>query len=243
MELTEKPQFDHDDRRDIYEYVERHGASRPEDVRVALHMDERAFGHHVAILKRDSVIEKTNGRLRVAFDAGAQEEYESGDVEFTIRQAREEDLTGLVGAIRQAIGGGEYVKAETVADVVDNEGVLIRHNEIESRIFFVATVNDDVVGWVHLKHTDLEKLSHTAELTLGVLEEYRRNGIGSQLLERGLEWAKPQGFEKIYNSIPSTNEQAIDFLESRGFEIEAVRENHYKMDGNYVDEVMMAKEL
>jgi ribosomal protein S18 acetylase RimI-like enzyme len=223
--------------------VERSGATDTETVRETLQMDRRAFGHHVSILKRDQVLEEADGKLRVAFDAGAQEEFETDDVSFTIRQAREEDLTGLVGAIREAIGGGEYVKAETVADVVDNEGVLIRHNEIESRMFFVATVDNEVVGWVHLKHTDLDKLSHTAELTVGVLEEYRGNGIGSHLLQRGLEWASKQGLEKIYNQIPATNEVAIEFLQSRGWEIEAVREDHYRMNGEDVDEVMLATKL
>ncbi len=243
MELRERLEFDHVDRRDIYEHVEAHGASDPESVRTSLEMDERAFGHHCAILRRDGILEERDGKLRLAIDAGAEEEYETDEVEFTIRQAREEDLTGLVGAIRQAIGGGEYVEGETVADVVDNEGVLLRHNELESRIFFVATVNNEVVGWVHLKHPEIEKLNHTAELTVGVLEEYRDNGIGSHLLERGLEWAASQGFERIYQSVPSSNETAIAFLESRGWETEAVRANHYKLGEEYVDEVMMATDL
>jgi len=243
MEGLEKPSFDHKDRRDIYEYVERNGAMGPDEVLKALGLEPRPFGHHVAILKRDKIIEERDGRLRIAYEAGAEEEYDTEDVSFTIRQAREEDLTGLVGAIRQAIGGGGYVRAETVADVVDNEGVLLRHNEIESRIFFVATVDSEVVGWVHLRHVDLAKLSHTAQLTVGVLEEYRGHGIGSHLLERGLEWAKQHGFEKIENALPATNEKAIEFLEDRGFEVEAVREDHYKLDGSYVDEVMMATKL
>jgi L-amino acid N-acyltransferase YncA len=243
MNVLQKPEIDHDDRSDLYEYIERHGATRPEKARRALNMEPRAFGHHVAILKRDSVIEEEAGKLRVAFDAGAKEEYEKEEISFTIRQAREEDLTGLVGAIREAIGDGEYIKAETVADIVDNEGVLMRHNEIESRMFFVACVEGDVVGWLHLKHTDLRKLNHTAEFTLGVLETYRGNGIGSQLLERGVTWAEDQGLEKLYNAIPATNENAIEFLQSHGFDTEAVRKDHYKLNGSYVDEVMMAREL
>lgn len=245
MEIAEKPQFRHKDRRDIFEYIERNGPTTPEKARQKLGMDHerRAFGHHVAILKRDNVLTEEGGKLRVAFDAGAEEEYEDDGVSFTIRPAREEDLTGLVGAIREAIGDGEYVKAETVADIVDSEGVLLRHNDIESRMFFVATVDNEVVGWVHLRHMELQKLRHTAELTLGVLDAYQGHGIGSHLLERGLEWCNAQGFEKIYNSIPSTNEQAIEFLQSRGFEIEAVREDHYKLNGSYADEVMMAKHL
>jgi ribosomal protein S18 acetylase RimI-like enzyme len=243
MEFVEKPQFDHSDRRDIYEYVERKGATKPEQVRRVLNLESRAFGHHLAILKRDSIVEEVDGRLRLAFEAGAEEEYESGDISFTIRQAREEDLTGLVGAIRSSLGSGEYVRAESVADIVDREGVLLRHNEIESRIFFVATVDAEVVGWVHLKHRDLRKLNHTVEFTLGVLEKYQGESIGSHLLERGVEWASSQGFEKLYNSVPSSNEQAIAFLESRGFDIEAVREDHYKLNGNHLDEVMMARAL
>jgi ribosomal protein S18 acetylase RimI-like enzyme len=243
MEFVDKPQFDHRDRQDIYEHVERNGATKPETVRRTLNLEPRAFGHHVAILKRDSVLEEVDGRLRLAFDAGVEEEYQSGDISFTIRQAREEDLTGLVGAIRSSLGIGEYVQAESVADVVDREGVLLRHNEIGSRIFFVATVDSEVVGWVHLKHRDLKKLNHTVEFTLGVLEAYQGEDIGSHLLERGVEWASSQQFEKLYNSVPSSNEQAINFLESRGFEVEAIREDHYKLDGSYLDEVMMAKEL
>jgi ribosomal protein S18 acetylase RimI-like enzyme len=243
MEVLEQPEISHDDRRDLYEYVEREGATKPETARRALGMEPRQFGHHVAILERDSVIERVDGKLRIAFDAGEQQEFEADDVSYTIRQAREEDLTGLVGAIRAAIGSGEYVKAETVADIVDSEGVLIRHNEIESRMFFVACVEGDVVGWVHLKHVDLEKLKHTAELTLGVLEAYRGMGIGSQLLDRGVGWADEQGLEKIYNAIPASNESAIEFLDARGFETEAVREDHYKLNGHYIDEVMMARAL
>ncbi|MXR50508.1 GNAT family N-acetyltransferase [Halovenus sp. WSH3] len=243
MEALEKPEISHDDRRDVYEYVEREGATRPGSVRRALGMEKRQFGHHVAILKRDNVIEEVDGKLRIAFDAGDRQEYETEEVSYTIRQAREEDLTGLVGAIRAAIGSGEYVKAETVADIVDSEGVLIRHNEIESRMFFVACVEGDVVGWVHLKHVDLEKLKHTAELTLGVLEAYRGQGIGSHLLEHGVDWADDQGLEKLYNAIPAKNQSAIDFLEDHGFETEAVREDHYKLNGHYIDEVMMAREL
>jgi ribosomal protein S18 acetylase RimI-like enzyme len=243
MELTEDLEFEHEDREAMYQYVESHGSTAPDELRKALRIDERAFSHHKAILKRNGVLDEADGALRIAFDSGAEEEFETEDVEFTIRQAREADLTGLVGAIREAIGGGEYVDAETVADIVDSEGVLLRHNELESRIFFVATVNDEVVGWVHLKHPEIDKLSHTAELTVGVLEEYRGNGIGSHLLERGLEWGGSQGFEKIYNSVPATNEPAIEFLKQAGWTVEARREDHYKMNGEYVDEVMMATEL
>jgi ribosomal protein S18 acetylase RimI-like enzyme len=243
MELTEKPAIDHDDRRDLYDYVERHGAVEPERAQRALDMSRRGLGHHVAVLKRDGALEETDGRLHVAYEEAVDETFQSGGATVRIRGAREADLTGLVGVIRRSIGDGTYVEAETVADVVDHEEVLLRHNELESRMFFVATVENDVVGWVTLVVNETDKLDHTAELTVGVLEQYRRQGIGSRLLERGLEWAAERDVEKVYNSIPATNDVATEFLAEHGWETEAVRENHYEIDCEYVDEVMMAVDV
>ena len=97
-----------------------------------------------------------------------------------------------------------------------------------------------MVGWVHIDANETEKLDHTAELTVGVLAEYRGRSIGSELLARGVEWAADHGIEKIYNSLPATNDRGMEFLEDHGWETEAVRADHYRLDGDYVDEVMMA---
>ncbi|WP_254530878.1 GNAT family N-acetyltransferase [Natrinema gelatinilyticum] len=243
MATTNALEFGHEDRKRIYEYVERHGAVDPDKVQERLGLDPGGFRHHVAILKRDGRLEQEDGTLRVTIDAGAEEEYVSEDLEFHIRPARQEDLTGIVGAIRQVAEEKTYIEAESVADEIDHEDALLRHNELESRMFFVATVEEDVIGWVHLYAPELEKLSHTAELTVGVLEEYRTHGVGSHLLSRGLEWASSNGYEKVYQSVPSTNEEAIAFLEEHDWDTEAVRQDHYKLNGHYVDEVMMAVKL
>jgi ribosomal protein S18 acetylase RimI-like enzyme len=243
MEMDTALEFGDSDRRDIYEYVEAHGSVSANEVRDELGFDERAFGHHLAILRRDGLLEIDHGDLRIAIDGGAEEEFRDEAVEFTIRPARQEDLTGLVGVMRQTTEAKTYVEAETVADLIDHEEVLLRHNELETRMFFVATVDGEVVGWVHLNAPEVGKLSHTAELTLGVLEEYRGHGIGSHLLERGVEWGASHGFEKLYQSVPSTNEGALEFLAEHGWEQEAVREGHYKLEGEYLDEVMLAKRL
>jgi ribosomal protein S18 acetylase RimI-like enzyme len=240
MQFSDELEFTHRDRKDIYEYVEARGSVKYEDARKALHMDPEAFGHHVAILRRDRVVERDDDVLRIAFEPDEEERYVDNGLEVVIRQAREEDLTGLVGAIRGALADRTYIEGESVADIVESENVLLRHNDVQSRVFFVATVGGDVVGWVHLSHPELQKLSHTAELTVGVLEEYRGHGIGTKLMERGERWARENDYEKLYNSVPSTNEGAIKFLEGRGWETEAVRERHYKIDDEYVDEVMMA---
>ena len=86
-------------------------------------------------------------------------------------------------------------------------------------------------------------MSGAAELTLGVVEQQRGRGIGISLLDRGIKWADCRGCRKVYNSLPATNEAAIEFLEAYGCEIEAVRPNHYELDGELVDEVQVARRL
>ena len=230
-------------RQDIYEYVDEHDRVEYEKARTELGFDPTQFGHHVTILKRDGLVQEDHGTLIAGCEGGSEEEFTEGDVSFAIRPARHSDLSGIVGVIREAVGGGQDVVAENIADILDHQQVLYPYQEVQSRVFFVAIVDGDVVGWANITHPELEKLSHTAELTVGVLSEYRRHGIGSQLLKRGLEWAGTEGYERIYNSLPSTNEEAILFLEKHGWEVEATREDHYCIDGEYVDEVMMAVTL
>jgi L-amino acid N-acyltransferase YncA len=245
MEFSSRVEFDHGDRSDIYNHVERSGTVGYERAREALEMSHEAFGHHVAVLRREGVITETDeGKLRVAFERGAGETYDADDgMAVTIRQAREEDLEGLVAVIREALTDETYIEAETLADTIELESVLLRHNELMKRVVFLAKVDDEVVGWTHADARELDALDHTAEVTVGVVEPHRGRGIGSKLLDKSVDWALDHGFEKLYNSVPATNERAVSFLESRGWETEAVREGHYRIDGEYVDELMMAKRL
>jgi ribosomal protein S18 acetylase RimI-like enzyme len=158
----------------------------------------------------------------------------------TVRRARQEDISGVIGVMRQVTSEKRYVVAESVEQQLSGDSTLM-DTDLENQHFFVATVDDEVIGWCGLDIPEMDKLSHTAELTLGVLEEYRGKGIGDHLLERGLKWAEEKGLHKVYNSIPSVNESAIEFLEGHGWETEAVRSDHYRIDGEFVDEVMMER--
>jgi len=96
---------------------------------------------------------------------------------------------------------------------------------------------------IDLNAGSVEKLQCAAQLTVGVRGEVRNNGIGSRLLERGLDWAEANGYRKVYNSVPATNDAALAFLESHGWETEGIRREHYDVDDALVDEVMMAYQL
>ncbi|WP_330632919.1 bifunctional helix-turn-helix transcriptional regulator/GNAT family N-acetyltransferase [Halocatena halophila] len=237
------PSFDRSIHEELYDYIERHGSVAPPDLAEAVGVDPETMTHEIAILKRDGYVEEHGGEFQVVLEAGTAEEYVSSDLTFVVRPARQSDLTGIVGTIRAITAEKTYLVAESVAEQINFEGVLLRNNDVERRMFFVATVNDDVVGWAHIEAPQLEKLSHAAKLTVGVLPTYRRHGMGSHLLHRGLEWARSHDYKRVYNSIPATNQNAARFLEDHGFETEAIRKDHYQIEGSYTAELMMARTL
>lgn len=217
-------------------------------------MTPATFASHLAALVKAGYVVKDGRTLRI----GVESEDETIDLddgrELTIRLAREADSDDVASLIRDVASERTHIVAESVAEALDDEPV-VRHTNQQSRVIFVATMDEahddgerddtrnrdeDVIGWVHVDGPEREKLRHTAELTVGVREEYRGQGIGSRLLDRGLEWAREHGYRKIYQSVPATNEDAIAFLQEKGWDVEAERKDHYQVGENLVDEVMLA---
>ncbi|MFC6716782.1 GNAT family N-acetyltransferase [Natrialbaceae archaeon GCM10025810] len=215
----------------------------------------------VSELKADGHLLEFDGKLRVALSTTpAERELEGGDGTVTIRPAREEDRAGLIETMSDVGDDGTYIVAENVVEQLERAPALVRANDERSRVFFVAVRREDeggagdesaevagerdeggeVVGWLHLDGPELPSLRHTAEVTVGVRPDHRREGIGSSLLEYGLEWAEESRYRKLYQSLPATNERAIEFLEDNGWEREGKREGHYCIDDSLVDEVLLA---
>ncbi|WP_313695655.1 GNAT family N-acetyltransferase [Halorarum halobium] len=240
MEVIERPTFESEARKRMYEYVERHGTAERNFLFEVVSVPSEEFRTELELLKSRGYLEEDGGTLSVALDAGSVGEYATGGVAFTIRPARQDDFEGLVNVIRDVTAEETYVVAESIAEQLLYEDTVTRHNTVESRLFFVATVEGSVVGWTHLDLPQVRRVRETAQLTVGVETTSRGYGIGSKLLQRGLDWAEANGYRKVYNSIPVTNENALSFLTDRGWNTEAIRQEHYTIDGEYVDEVMMA---
>lgn len=277
------PTFESDVRKRIYEYVERTGAASPSEIRHQVRIDAgppaskpaRSSGlsaertpmpvaqvrEHLQALDAGGYLIQEDGKYRVALgNLRAAHTVEDGTI--TVRPARHEDLADLANVIRQVASEETYIVARTIAEAIDHEETLLRHNERRSRVFFVATYrpnggedgdggteasppesvdgSDEIVGWVHLEGLRQAELCHVAELTVGVVADHRREGIGERLLDHGLGWANEAGYEKVYQTLPATNEDAISFLESEGWDREATHTDHYRIDDALVDEVLLA---
>ncbi|WP_435552705.1 N-acetyltransferase family protein [Natrinema sp. CGMCC1.2065] len=243
MDALERPTFNSEASRRLYECVERHGTVERHKLREIVSLPVEEFQTRLEELKQDGYLAEDGGTLRLALEFGAVEKHELDEFTVTVRPARQDDFDGLIETIRDVTAEDTYVVAETVAEQLLYDDTVTRHNAIETRQFFVATVDGAVVGWTHLDLHRVEPVREVAQQTVGVREAYRGHGIGSTLLQRGIEWAEANGYRKLYNSVPVVNDTALEFLTVHGWDTEAIRKDHYTIDGEYVDEAMMAYEL
>jgi len=108
---------------------------------------------------------------------------------------------------------------------------------------YVAEVGGRVVGQVDVRIPTFEKARHVANLGIAIVGAFRGLGIGRALMERALAWMKLRRVEKATLEVFASNERALALYRKMGFEVEAVRKRHYKIRGEYVDDVMMVKWL
>ena len=100
--------------------------------------------------------------------------------------------------------------------------------------FLVAWFDGRIIGSGAL----IPKSGQIAEIVrLSVAPEFRRRGIGKQILERLCQEAKELGFQRIVLETTSTWSEAIEFYIRFGFRVT------YHQDGHFGDEVHFALDL
>jgi RimJ/RimL family protein N-acetyltransferase len=105
---------------------------------------------------------------------------------------------------------------------------------------FVAEDGAAIVGRLSLSRDPHPASRHVADLGLMVAESHRRQGVGTMLLERAVEWARAARVRKLELHVFPWNEPALALYGSFGFEREGYRKRHYERGGELVDAVLMA---
>jgi RimJ/RimL family protein N-acetyltransferase len=115
------------------------------------------------------------------------------------------------------------------------------HANIEAdAIQFVALDGSRVVGWADVFSPWQPALAHTGTLGIGVLPEYRGQGIGTRLLSEVFRKARTKSVTRIELEARSDNHGAIRVYERAGFRREGTKRNAMRFDGQYHDTVLMA---
>ena len=102
-------------------------------------------------------------------------------------------------------------------------------SKLPNNQIFVYKVNGKVVGYIHL--ADYENTYHDSLkniLILAVKPDYQGQGIASQLLEKGQQWAEEQGSHGIRLVTGFERQNARVFYEKHGFHKRKDQRNYIK---------------
>ena len=135
-----------------------------------------------------------------------------------IRTARYEDLESIVGIYNQAINSKFETAEITEISISDRIEWFLSHKP-DTYPIFVYEMQGEVLGWISLSpyRKGREALRFTIEISYYVHSSFKRQGIGSKLIEHVLIVSKKMGYKTLFAIILDKNEASIKLLYKYGF--------------------------
>jgi RimJ/RimL family protein N-acetyltransferase len=165
--------------------------------------------------------------------------------EVILRTPKWEDLDDFLTLINSLIDERadilleDPVTRDTEIDWLSRRLAAIEKGEL---IHIVAEVNDHVIATTDL-HIRTGQRSHTGEMGIIILKNFRDIGIGTEMLKQLFTKAQVRGVKIVKLGVASSNPRAKHVYEKLGFrECGRIPSEIYK-DGRYIDHIIMVKIL
>lgn len=152
-----------------------------------------------------------------------------------IRLSKREDAASMI-ELEHLV----WTPGTTPGDIhFDSEAEFLLKSPPGSKI--VVVTDDKVVGILGYKSPiPLASNKHVAEIDIAVHPDYQRAGIGQLLMDKMKEVAREKGYIKIALRVLSINQKAIRFYEKNGFKQVGLLEKEFIIQGEFVDDILMA---
>jgi ribosomal protein S18 acetylase RimI-like enzyme len=105
---------------------------------------------------------------------------------------------------------------------------------------FVARSGGEVVGWCDVRRHPRPIYAHAGILGMGLLQPFRGQGVGTQLIRTTLVAAQAAGLSPVELSVRENNLSALALYKRIGFAVEGLSRNAVKVDGAYENVIQMA---
>ena len=127
-----------------------------------------------------------------------------------------------------------------IGPTMDMSRAFVRENIDGNWPHVVAIIDGKVVGWCDISSIHRQVAEHVGSMGVGVLEEYRGQGIGEALVRAALQKAKTKGLTRVELTVRENNTRAIELYKKLGFVTEGLHKNGIRIDGKYENYLSMA---
>lgn len=164
-----------------------------------------------------------------------------------VRPAREDDAEQLVAFVHDLAaepannilwGPGEFAMT-----LEQEREFLASMARAPNSVFLVAVDGDRIVGSVDAHGGRRVANRHAATLGISVARDHRGKGAGTLLMQALVDWARKAGIRRLELNVFARNAIAIRLYQRFGFAVEGRRSRSAFKEGEYLDDLLMAKIL
>jgi L-amino acid N-acyltransferase YncA len=161
-----------------------------------------------------------------------------------IRDAVVDDAEGIASVLNAIIATRVYTALDTPV-TVEQEREFIRQFPARG-IFHVAVDGSGrVVGFQDVEPfaTFTHAFDHVGGIGTYVDLDLHRQGIAAQLFAATFDAARRKGYEKLFGYVRADNEAGLKAYRKQGFRVVGTAERHARIDGRYIDEILIERFL
>lgn len=163
---------------------------------------------------------------------------------FKLRTAQQNDWERVIDIYNQAVLEFEKTADTDIQTVEDKADWLSQHLNSKHPIL-IAELDSKIVGWCSLSphRPGRKSLENTAEISYYVDRAFRRQGIGSFLIDAAFTSAIENGIKNLFAILLETNNTSIAILRKFGFEKWGYLPKIAEIDGKVFGQFIYGKNL
>ena len=167
-------------------------------------------------------------------------------MDLIVREVQISDAEGIINIFNPIIKAGMYTAITRTISIEAEREFISKFNK--RGIFHVAVDNSqqEIVGFQNVEpfgNDFTDAFDHVGVIGTFVSLSHRRQGIAKSLFQATFNACIGKGYEKIFAYVRADNQVALSTYLNQGFDIIGTARKHAKINGFYIDEIMIERFL
>lgn len=164
-----------------------------------------------------------------------------------IRTAVCNDAPAILEMVQNYLDNSPYIPkftSEFRMTLEQEEAWIQSFLDAPNALLLVAEFENQLIGNIDLTGNHRQVMQHNALVGMGMLLEWRNQGLGSALMQAAIDWAKSNPIlENLQLEVYAENVAGINLYQKMGFKQCGIIPNLFKDNGKYCDSIMMHLEV
>lgn len=164
-----------------------------------------------------------------------------------IRKANVEDASKMIEYLNKIAGESDFLTfgEGEINITIEREKVIIEDTlKADNKLFIIAETEGIIVGNLNFSGGARQRIRHVGEFGVSVLKGYWGMGIGKELIQYLICWAKESHIiSKINLRTREDNKNAIKLYHELGFKTEGILTRDFYVKGQYYSSITMGLKI